>query len=205
MKKRTKILTMCALCIFLTISLTGCAWWDDMVGKFKGEVIGQNFTLTEYNDFGYKTLEIEGSKINIGLLKNDANFDTESSKDFKSSVLEVTINGDQMFEVGNTMIVAEKGLEMVEGFEVPDKITATEGGGFVGIDKFVNNYKNKIGKSKTILISSQMGIPIGLYQGEDVYVTVPEDLPKMTRINIDGKTLYLHRVRYNIIDSNLLK
>ena len=50
-----------------------------------------------------------------------------------------------------------------------------------------------------------MGIPIGVYQGEEVYVTIPSNLPKMTRLNIDGKSLYIHRANYVILDSNMLK
>ena len=94
---------------------------------------------------------------------------------------------------------------MVEEFQVPTDINVKSGGGFVPLDRYINDFKNKIGKEKTIIISSQMGIPIGVYQGKSVYVTVPDNLPKMTRLNIDGKSLYIHRANYVIIDSNLIK
>ena len=110
-----------------------------------------------------------------------------------------------MFQVGNTVIFAENGLDMIEGYDVPKDVDVNKGGGYVPLDRFVNNVKNKIGKEKTIIISSQQGIPIGVYQGKDVYVTIPEDLPKMTRINIDGKTLYIHRANYTILDSKMIK
>jgi len=73
------------------------------------------------------------------------------------------------------------------------------------MDRFINNIKNKIGKEKTIIISSQMGIPLAVYQGKNVYVTVPDDLPKMTRLNIDGKSLYIHRANYIILDTEMIK
>jgi hypothetical protein len=65
-------------------------------------------------------------------------------------------------------------------------------------------FLDKIGKSKVIVISSQLGIPIGVYQGNSVYVEIPEDLPKMTLLNIDGKALYISRATYEIFDAELL-
>jgi len=94
---------------------------------------------------------------------------------------------------------------MVEDFQVPTDITVDKGGGFVPIDRLINNIKNNIGKEKTIIISSQMGIPIGVYQGKSVYITVPDNLPKMTRIHIDGKSLYIHRANYLILDTKMIK
>ena len=81
-----------------------------------------------------------------------------------------------------------------------------DSGGFLApVDRYINDYKNKIGKEKAIIISSPMGIPVGLYQGKNVYVTVPDDLPKMTRLNIDGKSLYIHRANYLIMDTEILE
>ncbi len=94
---------------------------------------------------------------------------------------------------------------MVEDFEIPQDISVDSGGGLVPIDRFINNIKNNLGKKKTIIISSQMGIPIGVYQGKNVYVTVPDNLPKMTRLNIDGKSLYIHRANYLIFDTEMIK
>lgn len=203
MKNKKKKLLLVAMLI-LTVSLTGCAYIRDKIGHFTGQLIGQNFEISVFDHYASKVMEVEGKKVNISVLENKSNID-ESSEGFKSGVLEITINGKQILQVGNTMVFAEKGLDMVEGFEVPTEVTASKGGGIVPIDRLVNDYKNKIGKSKTIIISSPMGIPIGLYQGEKVYTTVPNDLPKMTRLNIDGKSLYIHRANYLIMDTDMLK
>ena len=40
---------------------------------------------------------------------------------------------------------------------------------------------------------------------DNVRVTIPNDLPKTTRITIDGKSLYVHRANYQIIDMDLIK
>jgi hypothetical protein len=149
-------------------------------------------------------LVVDGNKVTIGVLENDANID-DSSSGYKSGVLEITVNGNQMFQVGNTTIFAEDGLDMVEDFQMPTNITMDDGGGFVPIDRLINNIKNKLGQEKTIIILSQTGIPIGVYQGNDVYVKVPENLPKITRINVDGKSLYIHRANYLILDTKMIK
>jgi hypothetical protein len=175
-----------------------------MVAKIKGDLIGQKFVISVYDHYASKTLEITGSKITVGLLENSANFDIEDTG-FKSEVIEITVNGNQMFQVGNTVIFAEEGLDMVKDYNIPTETSVEQGGGFVPLDRFVNDLKNSIGKNKTIVISSQLGIPIGVYQGKEVFVTIPQDLPKMTRLNIDGKSLYIHRANYVILDSKMLK
>ena len=76
----------------------------------------------------------------VGLLENSANFDAEST-DFKSEVLEITINGKQMFQVGNTVIFEEDGLNVVEHYDIKDEIKANSGGGYVPFDRAVNKLK----------------------------------------------------------------
>lgn len=201
MKKR-KLLSI-VLLFSILLSVTGCASIKDFFGKTKGSLVGQEFQIDIYDHYANKTMEIEGSKVTVGLLENNANFDEAAG--YKSSVIEITVNGNQMLQVGNTVIFAEKGLDIVEDYEVPDNISIEDGGGFVPFDRIVNDVKNLIGKEKVVVISSQMGIPIGVYQGKEVFVTVPENLPKMTRLNIDGKSLYIHRANYVILDANMMK
>ena len=201
--KRSRKFAMFFVVILVLMNFTGCAMIRDIVKTTKGQLIGQEFEISTYDHYANKTLTVSGSKITVGLLENSANFNAESSG-YKSDVLEITVNGNQMFQVGNTVIFAEKGLDMVENYEIPEEINATTGGGFLPFDRFVNDIKNKIGKEKTVIVSSQMGIPIGVFQGNEVYVTVPDDLPKMTRLNIDGKSLYIHRANYIILDTEMI-
>ena len=202
-KRNYKIASVIILSILL-ISLSGCSAILDKIAVLRGDLVGTHFEISVFDHYANKTLTMDGSKITVGLLENDANNDVESTG-FESSVLEITINGKQMFQVGNTVIFAEDGLDMVEDFEVPTDIAVDSGGGFVPFDRLINDLKNSIGKDKTVIISSQMGIPIGVYQGEEVYVTVPDNLPKMTRLNIDGKSLYIHRANYVILDSDMIE
>ncbi|MBE6072777.1 MAG: DUF5052 family protein [Clostridium butyricum] len=201
--KMKPIICISLVCLF-GVSFLGCAKLKDWFGQLKGSLVGQHFTITTYDDYANKTLSIEGNKVTVGLLENSANFDAEST-DFKSEVLEITVNGKQMFQVGNTVIFEEDGLNIVEHYDVKDEVKITSGGGYVPFDRAVNKLKNELGKKKTVIISSQQGVPIGVYQGDDVYVTIPEDLPKMTRLNIDGKALYIHRANYVIIDTEMIE
>lgn len=202
MKNGKKIL-MVGLFLILSFTLVSCStgigFIDNWLGKTKGALIGQDFTISSYDDYGNKTLTVNSNKVNVGL------YDNGEEAVYKSEVLEITANGNQMLQVGNTLIFAEKGLDMIEDFEVPTNINTQNGGGIVPVDRFINSFKNKLGKDKTVIISSQMGLPIGVFQGEDVYVEVPDNLPKMTRLNIDGKSLYIHRANYIIIDSKMIK
>ncbi len=68
----------------------------------------------------------------------------------------------------------------------------------------VNSYKNYFGKPTVVVIQSQLGVPICAYSGKDVYWEVCEDLPKTTKLMIDGKALYIHRANFQIIDRDLL-
>ena len=196
-------LIMIILISILIVNLTGCASIRDKIANIRGDLIGKHFVISAFDNYANKILTVEGSKITVGLLENEANLDPEAAG-YESSVLELTVNGKQMFQVGNTIIFSEDGLDMVEDFGMPTDVTVDSGGGFVPFDRLINELKNKIGKEKTIIISSQMGIPIGVYQGEEVFVTVPDNLPKMTRLNIDGKSLYIHRANYIILDTDMI-
>ena len=201
--RKNKRAVLVIISILMAFNLVGCASIRDMIGETKGQLVGREFVISTYDHYANKTLTLSGSKVTVGLLENNANFNVESTG-YKSDVLEITVNGKQMFQVGNTVIFAEKGLDMVEDYEVPENIDVTAGGGFVPFDRFVNDIKNSIGKEKTVVVSSQMGIPIGVFQGNEVYVTIPSDLPKMTRLNIDGKSLYIHRANYVILDTEMI-
>jgi len=48
-------------------------------------------------------------------------------------------------------------------------------------------------------------VPICAYSGDEVYWEIPNDLPKMTKLMIDGKALYIHRANFEIIDKKLIE
>lgn len=124
-----------------------------------------------------------------------------------SSVVTVIIDGKTIESCGSTMIFAENGLNPEVDFNSPEVIKSTSDGSFgdnVFIASIVNKYKNYFGKSRVVVIQSQLGDPICAYSGNEVYWEVCQDLPKTTKLMIDGKALYIHRANFQIIDKNLL-
>lgn len=207
MKRIKKVL--CLMLVLVTLfSLSGCSWLDSQIKDLKGELIGNSFDISIYDNFGNNTLNISGDKVQV-----DANTVKVKSVDSEgnwsttyemSSVTTNTIDGNNMEQVGNTVIYAERGLNKITDFELPTDIE-TSGGTFNLLDRNINDIKNLIGTPKVVVISSQLGVPIAVYGGDKVYYEIPDDLPKMTKLVIDGKALYIHRANYIILDTNMIK
>ena len=207
MKRSKKML--CLMLVLLTLfSLSGCSWLDSQIKDIKGELIGNSFDISIYDNFGNNTLNISGDKVQV-----DANTVKVKSVDSEgnwsttyemSSVISNTIDGNNMEQVGNTVIYAERGLNKITDFELPTDIE-TSGGTFNLLDRNINDIKNLIGTPKVVVISSQLGVPIAVYGGDKVYYEIPDDLPKMTKLVVDGKALYIHRANYIILDTNMIK
>lgn len=190
------------------LSLTGCEGLNSYIKDVKGELIGNSFDISVYDNFGNSVVEVHGDKVSVNgntveVYGEDS--DGETTTEYKlSSVITNTIDGNNMEQVGNTVIYAETGLNEIEDFELPKDIT-TSGGTIAYFDRNINEIKNLIGTPKVVVISSQLGVPIAVYGGESVYWEVPDDLPKMTKLSIDGKALYVHRANYLILDTNMIQ
>ncbi len=205
MKRKIATNIMIITLIISVVSLSSCAVISDKFKQIKGKLLGNSYTIYQYDNYGNQTLKTNGTSIDIA--PYDATTD-ENGNTVTNSVLDITIDGKQILAVGNTLTFEETGIDKLAGFEEIKnfaEIKSNSGLRYIPFDNFVNDLKNKMGKKRMILVYSQLGNPIGIYQGNNVLVTVPSDLPKMTRINIDGKSLYLYRVNYTIIDSNLVK
>lgn len=197
------------ICIGIIIIFTSsCGFFSNSLKNIKGELIGNNFNISFYDNFGTNILNMEGSK--VGLESNyvstkSIDSDGNSSESYEvSSVITLTVDGNSIAQTGNTIIFAEKGLNKLDNFELPDNIS-TNGGTFNIIDRNINDIKNLIGTPKVVVICSQLGVPIAVYGGDSVYWEIPDDLPKTTKLNIDGKALYIHRANYILLDSSMIK
>lgn len=206
MKKKN--IAIISLAFILVTSLSGCSWIKNKVKDIKGELIGNHFYISIYDNFGNNVLNVEGDKvevesnpIEVESINSDGSYSTTYEM---SSVLTHTIDGKNMESVGNTIIYAEEGLTKLKDFELPQDIE-TSGGTFNLLDRNINKIKNMLGTSKVVVISSQLGVPLAVYGGERVYYEIPSDLPKMTKLNIDGKALYIHRANYMIIDTAMIE
>ena len=112
-----------------------------------------------------------------------------------------------MESCGDTVVFAESGLKPDVEFDTTDIHISSDADGIgdmTFIAETVNKYKNYFGKGTVVVIQSQLGDPICAFSGDDVYWEVSEDLPKTTKLMVDGKALYIHRANFQIIDKSLL-
>lgn len=192
------------------VNLSGCALFQSEVNELNGSITGNTYHASFYSNEGEKFMDMSGQKIDLA--SNIVRERTYSDGSWGyantlSSVITVTIDGKEVESCGSTMIFAEDGLEPEVDFQSPDVINSTTDGSLgdnVIIASIVNKYKNYFGKSRVVIIQSQLGDPICAYSGDDVYYEVCEDLPKTTKLMIDGKALYIHRANFQIIDKELL-
>lgn len=122
------------------------------------------------------------------------------------SIITINIDGKEIQSCGDTCIFEQKGLNAEVDFQQENIYSNTNGSiaDNTYISGIVNKYKNMFGKSRIVVVKSQLGQPITAYSGDEVYWEIPEDLPKMTKLMIDGKALYIHRANFQIIDKALL-
>ena len=193
-----------------SLLLTGCSLVDESFKEFKGELVGNDFTVKSYDNYGNLISKAIGDSVELSTFNEQSFLDSLRSQeqDFQesgSSVIEVLIDGEQMISVGNTMLFIEDGIDYVEEFEQElIKVDTQNGLNIIGIDRLVNRFKNAFGKGRVVVVCSQLGIPIAMFEGDKVRVTIPNDLPKTTRITIDGKSLYIHRANFQIFDTDML-
>lgn len=208
--KKTLVATI--LTIVCTFNMAGCALFESEVNELNGEISGNTYNASFYSNDGEKFMDMSGQKINLSSnIVKEYSYSSGSGWGYVetlSSVVTVTIDGNEVQSCGSTMIFAENGLKPEVDFINPDKIESTTDGSFADntiIAATVNRYKNYFGKSRVVVIQSQLGNPICAYSGDEVYWKVCEDLPKTTKLMIDGKALYIHRANFQIIDKDLLE
>lgn len=209
--KRIKVLLATIICICIITCLTGCAANDDYMNDVKGNLSGNRYTIYTYDNYGQKVMTTTGDKINISGNKTKSKvYDSEGNETTSydvSSVITILIDGKEIESCGDTCIFEQKGLKPEVDFTQEDIISHSTGkiSENTYIAGIVNYYKNYFGKSRVVVIKSQLGQPIAAYSGDEVFWKIPDDLPKMTKLMIDGKALYIHRANFQIIDKELLQ
>ena len=196
--------------VVLLIFLTGCGKLGSVINDIHGSLIGNNYTIYTYDNYGDQTLKTSGKKISItGNKTKNISYDSDGKATTGydlSSVITITIDGKEIESCGDTCIFVQKGLVPEVDFS-SEEIDSSGSNGITdnaAIARKLNRYKNDFGKSRVVVIKSQLGQPIAAFSGDDVYWEIPDDLPKMTKLMVDGKALYIHRANYQIIDKDLL-
>lgn len=199
------------LAVTMLFSLCACAEFSSTMNDLNGSITGNTYECQFYSNTGDKFMTMTGQKIDLhaNVVREPAYIDgswgyTESM----SSVVTITIDGSDVENCGSTVLFIEKGLKPDADFKATDveNINSTAHG--IGdntiIANIVNQYKNSFGKPTVVVIQSQLGDPICAFSGNSVYWTVCEDLPKTTKLMIDGRALYIHRANFQIIERDLL-
>lgn len=206
MNIRKRFLTVLTV---LALFSSGCAAFSQRITELHGSIIGNTYTIDIFDNFGNKTLTTHGKKINVEPNVVEEQVYTDDGwgyTEIVSSVLTINIDGKQMITCGDTAIFYEDGLLPDYNFSLEQiysegSLAITETTLLSGL---VNSIKNDIGKSEVIIIKSQTGAPIYVFSGDSVRWEIPENLPKFTRLIVDGKALYIHRANFQIIDKSLL-
>ena len=209
-KKQKGSVWLLALVAMISIFVvSGCAKLASAINDIKGSLIGNQYTIYTYDNFGNLVLETSGKKIDIaGNPVKTTSYD-ENGKVITgyelSSVITITIDGNEIESCGDTCIFVQKGLTPDVDFTTETIKSSSGIFDITSISAKLNQYKNKFGKARVVVIKSQLGNPIMAFSGDSVYWEIPEDLPKMTKLMIDGKALYIHRANFQIIDKELIQ
>ena len=195
-RKSGKVILIICIVVVMATTLFGCANLKSWFQSIKGELIGNRYTVWEYDNFGNKILTIHGNKIAL-----EGGTDSLGEN---SSYIDITIDGYEWEHVGNTLVFAQNDAEMITDFQIPENIEGKQSStGLIAVDRVLNHYRNQIGKELVVVVFSQTGAPICMFQGDECYTEVPADLPKVTKIFIDGNLVYVHRANVDIFPAKL--
>ena len=186
------------LAVLTALALTGCAAIRAYFSQLKGELFGNDYIICQYDDFGNPVFTVRGDRVTM-----DCELDENGEV---SSYIDITIDGRSWKHVGSTLVFYQEGVDLITDFQLPESMDSDSAStGFMAIDRTINNYANLFGKDLVVLVSSQNGTPVALFQGDDCYTEIPGDLPKTTLIHIDGKLVYVHRANVDIIPAALFE
>lgn len=214
-----------SIILIIVLFLSGCSdYQEDMqqeeIATQEKEIIVYEAMM--YDNRGNNFLNFEGNSFTISpnkIKQYGWNSDgTWESYYETSSVMTIEIDGKYIQECGSTIIFKDSRLEMLD---IPDKLNSSGAENKDGYEVYVDNQtidtyfgltnwwydireKGQHGE-KIVLIQSQDGYNIGAFSGNEVTWEIAEDLPKTTKITVDGLPLYIHRCNFAIIDSSLLE
>ena len=210
MRNTKKAVMITIITLLLMTGLSGCSRLQSGVHDLHGSIIGNEYNIDIFDNTGIRTLRSHGKKIDIdNNIVEEKTYSSDSDEWYStktlSSVITITIDGKQLISCGDTCIFYDKRLSPEYEFYL-DKIESDSSGILDStlISGRVNSIKNQFGKPMVVVIKSQMGAPIYAFSGDKVYWEIEDDLPRFTKLMIDGKALYIHRANFQVIDKALL-
>lgn len=209
MKRIKKVLAIAAI-VMLMAGVAGCARLQSGIHDLHGSIVGNEYNIDIFDNIGVRTLRSHGKKIDIdNNIVEERSYASATDEWYStktlSSVITITIDGKQLISCGDTCVFYDKRLTPEYEFYLDD-IDSNSSGILDStlISGRVNSIKNEFGKPMVVVIKSQMGAPIYAFSGDKVYWEIEDDLPRFTKLMIDGKALYIHRANFQVIDKALL-
>ena len=208
----------------LALSLTACGEISTTTLEVPSNSnIEISYVAEFYDNYGEKWMSTEGTSFNISPNKvKEYSYDSDGSwisQWTTSSVMSIEIDGHNIESCGSTVIFYDTRLEKIET-EIPQDITLSTGNSYsvsTPNDLRFSDYwtlrywwdsaqqANSAIKSRAVIIQSQNGDPICMFQGDKVSWEVSRNLPKTTEIFIDGMPIYIHRANFAIVDLTILE
>ena len=198
------------LLLLVLAGLAGCARLRSGIHDLHGSIIGNEYNIDIFDNTGVRTLRSHGKRIDIdNNVVEERTYSSTTDEWYTtktlSSVITIKIDGKQLISCGDTCIFYDKKLVPEYEFYLNNIDTTSSGvWSTTLVNGLVNSVKNQFGKPMVVVVKSQMGAPIYAFSGNKVYWEVQEDLPRFTKLMIDGMALYIHRANFQIIDKSLL-
>lgn len=174
-----------------------------------------------YDNHGNMWLNIEGNYFDIEPNKvKQYGYSSGGGWDWwyeTSSIVSISVDGHNVESCGSTALFYDTRLKKVD-IDFPSSVNiATEDSNAIlntpndlrftdywGLHWWWSTKKiNSTVDKRLVVIQSQEGDPICMFEGNKVSWDIPTNLPKTTEINIDGKLLYVHRANFSIIDTSI--
>jgi hypothetical protein len=191
--------------MLLVFALSGCNLLGQGLSDIRSAFKGREAVIQTYDEESHIIDRIAGKSIDIAPENKFAISDSDGNTVEKSAVVNLTIGGKSMLHVGSTLIMYEQGLVDVfdEYAKTVDVMNMDRSTPFVS--RMVNKMHNLTdGKKYLILIRSQTGKPLATFVGNSVSYFATK-IDKSTMFYVDGKSLFVYRADYTILELSLLQ
>lgn len=208
------------LIVILLLSLCACAdvMTITMDTSETSDAVKISYVADFYDNYGSQWLSVEGNSFNISPNKvKEYAYDSDGSwisSWTTSSVMSIDIDGNKIESCGSTVLFYDTRLEKID-INIPQDVDLTTENGYsvtTPNDLRASDYwdlnwwfitksqSNTTVRSRAVIIQSQNGNPICMFNGDNVSWEVSRNLPKTTEIIIDGMPVYVHRANFAIVD-----
>lgn len=208
------------LVVILLLSLCACAdvTTITMDTSETSDAVKISYVADFYDNYGSQWLSVEGNSFNISPNKvKEYAYDSDGSwisSWTTSSVMSIDIDGNKIESCGSTVLFYDTRLEKID-INIPQDVDLTTENGYsvtTPNDLRASDYwdlnwwfitksqSNTTVRSRAVIIQSQNGNPICMFNGDNVSWEVSRNLPKTTEIIIDGMPVYVHRANFAIVD-----